>query len=602
MKFLIYALIFFFFFLIVPNKALADTTPTPTTTTTPTPPQITSSQGASMIVDSMKSFISGIDGWLGGFIFYTPDLFGDNIILQDGTNLGTITNFRNLFYLISIPLVAIVVAFSALHIMNAENTAVIKPFLVRLLFVGALLIITPQLLSLTIQINNELVHQILQVNTLQQQPQFTSFITDYFTSIGTQLAAGASPDQLGIPSFDFPFQQSVVAIMGLIFLRLLLFLIMFIVLILALFFILFQFIMRFLSLLFLSILFPLVVPFLLSSKTQNITKSYFQAWISYLVHQPAFVLAYMLTLTILKTALSKNGASVGILLLYVGSLFFLGGINVLATQLFGQPWTALATEAQAFLASRSITNNFTEVKRGLVGGSVTGVKSLAGRKLGQQLGFLTKAPKAKAGDTIDTPTGNSSTSGGTQQSGSETSKTSYGKTHTQDETVIVTPPPAQHASFTQELQAKGMQTRIVDQKQGIVSIEGEGFKYKDQATGLTSIYPTKQDAIADGIPENDLQPAKINRQNFIDLSTFDGKTKNPHNAFATVEAKKQGHPSNYAHLTSTSDQTRVKNFLQLSREQNERRGVKGVIVKRYGNSGGERTKERVVRLYTTENV
>ncbi len=599
MKFLLCFILFTTCFLLTPKIVFADQVPTPTAIPTPTIPPVTTAQSANMIVGSLKTFIGGIDSWLGGFIFHTPDLFGTNIVLQDGTDLGAIANFRDMFYLISIPLIAIVIAFSALHIINAENSAIIKPFLLRLLLVGVMLIITPLVFSYSIQANNLLVDKILATSTTSQSPQFTGFITDYLDNVTSQVSKGADPGLFGIPSFNFSVLQNPYSVIGVVLVRLLLFLVLILALLSGIFFILFQFIMRFLSLLFLSVLFPLAIPFTLSPKTQNITKSYFQAWFSFLIHQPAFVLAYMLVISILKTTLAKNGASLGTLLLYIGSLFFLGGVSAIAARIFGQPWTAIANDAQAFLATRSIMGNITEFKRGMVGGSVTGIKSLAGTKLAQRIGLLPRTT------LLETQAKNSSTSGennktkGTQE---KTSSSQRGTTTYEEPTNGFNAPasPSKH-SFTKELQQHGMQTRLVDQKQGIVSIDGEGYKHTDKATGLTSIYPTKADGVADGIAEKDLKPTRINRANFIDLSSF-GKEKNPHNAFVTAAAKNQGHASNYAHLTPTSSPDRVKNFLTIAKERNSERDIKGVIVKRFGNSKGERTKERIVRLYTTEEL
>lgn len=552
---------------------------------------ITSKQGASMIVDSMKSFITGIDGWLGDFIFHTPDLFGDSITLSDGTNLGAITNFRNMFYLMSIPILAIVISFISIGIMQTENYAVIKPFLVRLLVVGVLLIITPSVLSYSIQANNLLVDKILTTST-SPQPQFTSFVSDYYDNVNTQLQAGADPTQFGIPSFNFSLLQNIYTVIGIIFSHLLLFLITFLFLILGILFIVFQFIMRFLSLLFLSVLFPLIIPFALSEKTQGIAISFFKSWLSYLIHQPAFVLAYMLVIVILKAALEKQGASIGMLLFYIGALFFLGSVNILATRLFGESWTALGGNIHAAMMSNMGTR---PLKQHVMNPAMGAMKNRTTGFLASTLGL-----GAKQGNTVNQREG-----GATEQA---TPNSNWGNTHFSGEnrggeTPTQQAPNSQPTtpSFTRELRQKGMTTDVIDKNQGIVQVSGEAWKHKDPATGMTSIYPSKEDATLDGVKADDLIPTKLDRAQFIDLSAFD-KKPNPHNVFVTKQATQQGLKSDYAHVTPTSSPDRVKHFLELSKKRNQEQQIKGVIVKRFGNAGGERSTKRVIRFYTEDDL
>ena len=156
-------------------------------------------------------------------------------------------------------------------------------------------------------------------------------------------------------------------------------------------------------------------------------------------------------------------------------------------------------------------------------------------------------------------------------------------------------------SYSRELQNKGMKTEVVDQKQGIVSVSGEGYKYNDQAAGITTIYPTRTDGISDGLKGSDLEKVNLSESKYIDLSNFNEKNPNPHNAAATREAKRLGYPSNHAHVTAASSPDRVKNFLTISEKDHQKSGIDGVIVKRYGNSGGVQSKDRVIRLYTKKS-
>src|SRR5436309_3350733 len=74
-------------------------------------------------------------------------------------------------------------------------------------------------------------------------------------------------------------------------------------------FIAFQFVIRFAFLLFLSVLFPIAIPFAISEKTEGITNTYFKTWFMFLIHQPAFALGYVLAIGFLQAILKTNGAS-----------------------------------------------------------------------------------------------------------------------------------------------------------------------------------------------------------------------------------------------------------------------------------------------------
>jgi len=585
-----YVSVFFFLLFVVfpPIVLAADPTPTPTPTSAPPATQsITTESNPDATVQTIKSFINSFDSFLGGFIFYTPDLFGDTITLKDGTTLAGLSHYRDMFFAISIPIVALITAFIAVRRIGDDRPDQLRKFLVRLLICAALFIVTPTVLSLTIQANNMLVTQI------QNEDSYTTFINEYLDNVSTQIHAGAPPEQFGMPSFNFSIIGGIFKSLGTLFVQFFLFVITFLFFLVGFLFIAFQFVIRFAALLFLSVFFPVVIPFVLSEKTENITITYFRTWLSFLLHQPAFVLGYVLAISIFRSILEKNGASLGMLFFYTGFLFFLAGVNVMVGRIFADAWTAIATNVTATLASSSATKALIGNKDWNKGGLARSGASLAyqgGKFVGQKAGLISP-------DKTNNSGGNGFLNNGqteTPKRGESISSVAASKPT--QETAVKLPP------YSRELKDRGFEAKIENQKQGVVALSGEGYQYTDNKTNLTSIYPNRADAIADGIAEEKLKPVALNDTRFIDLSSFSKNNPNPHNANATMEAKKQGFPATHAHLTHTSSPDRVKNFLTLAQDRNQPLGIKGVVVKRFGNMDGKNTKERVVRLYTTEKL
>ncbi len=529
-------------------------------------------------IQAVKSFINGFSDMLGGFVFYTPDVFSSPITLKDGTQLSGLQHFRDMFFALSIPIVAIIVSFVALRKISSDQPGFLKPFLMRLLIMASLFIITPTILSMSIQGNNLLVNQI------QNQDTYGAFINEYLNKVSTQVHQGQDPSQFAFFNFN-----SIASFLVQGFL----FVITFLFFLAGFLFIGFQFVIRFASLLFLSVLFPIVIPFVLSEKTEGIVHTYFRSWFTFLIHQAAFVLGYVLVIGLFRDMMQKNGASLGILFLYTGFLFFLGGVNVIVARIFGESWVALATNISAAVGNyetRAITvGKLNQFKQGFLGGQLQGVSGYLGRRLG------TKMLPATVGGGVIAATRTKNNEGGNEGGSTSGANSSVPKSSKISSSVSSTP--AKTPPYTAELNTKGLKATVENQKQGVVTVSGEGYQYTDKKSGLSSIYPTKSDALTDGVKEEKLQPIKLNDDRFIDLSSFGKNNPNPHNTYVTNEAKKKKLPASYAHLTHTSDPGRVNNFLTLAQERNEPLGIKGVIVKRFGSKNQN---ERVIRMYTKE--
>jgi len=545
----------------------------------PTPPSLPQVQWTndftvedkpSVIITLLQDFIQGFDSFMGGFIFYTPDPFGETIKLKDGSEIPGISKYRDIFYQLAIPISAIAIAVIAIMRVGSDNAQELKSFGLRFLMTIILFITVPTVLSYTIQFNNLLVEKI---TTTQQ---FTGFLDEYLTKSEAEIRAGNESEQYGIPSYDISMTGGVFRSLGKFIVQTFLFILTFLFLLGGFVYIGFQFVIRFATLLFLGVLFPIILPFMLAERTQNIVNTFFKLWFTFLIQQPAFVLGFAIANDIFSSILTSQGPSVGMLFFYTGFLFFLGGVNMLVGRIFGDTWGMVATNMQAAIATRSITSPITsrlsDFKRGLVGGSMS---YGAGHYLNEKW--------KKRNVTTDTD-GNPPTNG-SSEGGTSSSNNSYSQ-HTKRNT--------QQSPFTQVLTGKGLEVQAENQKQGIVSVTGEAYKYDDNKTGLTSIYPTRLEALQDGVPEQKLETINLEQDRFIDLSSFNKRNPNPHNYNAMQEAQKRGKGINYAYINQSSPSQKVKHFLEVSEKRNSAFGIKGVIVERQGSQ----TSDHIIRMYS----
>lgn len=537
--------------------------------------EFTTDNDPNSIITVLKGFIQGFDTFMGGFIFYTPNPLSDKITLKDNSEIPGITKYRTMFYQIAIPLLAIIISAIAITKIGSDNAQELKSFGLRLLITLVLFITVPQVLSYSIQATN------LLNNTIMQNQQLTGFINDYLDQSQTAINQGNNSEQYGIPQFHYSLIGGVLKFLGEFIVKLFLFALTFVFLLLGFLYIGFQFVIRFASLLFLGVIYPIIIPFMLSERTQHIVYTYFKSWFTFLIMQPAFVLGFAIATDIFGSILNAKGPSVGMLFFYTGFLFFLGGITTLVGRIFGSGFDSLATGMQASMASRSvmrpIQSNIKDFRRGAIGGTVS---SWMGNKTNEKIkSFMNRNNENSLVD-----------GGGSSQHKKHNGDSVY-KANGHSNGFYSEPSIPQ---FSNDLNKKGLQVDMVNQKQGIVSVSGEAYQYNDPKTGLTSIYPTQLEAYQDGAPEAKLEKVNLDNAQFIDLSTFDKHNLNPHNFNAMEESKAQGKKLNHAFVNAYSHPDRIKNFLEVSKSRNEALGIKGVIAKRQGTQ----TSDHSIRLYT----
>lgn len=552
-----------------PFVVLAEDSPTPT----PQPivkytNEFTVQNEPSSIITLLQNFVNGFDSLLGGFIFYTPNPLSDTITLKDNSEIPGVTKYRDMFNQIAIPVLAIIISAVAIMKLGSENAEALKSFFVRLVIVVVLFITVPSVLSYSIQFNNLLVEKI---TTTQK---FTGFLDDYFAKSQEAISSNNNtPESFGIPSFDISLKSGIFYSLGKFIVQILLFAITFIFLLCGFIYLGFQFVIRFASLLFLGVIYPIVLPFALSEKTESMVYTFFKSWFTFLIEQPAFVLGFAIATDIFASILNSKGPSVGLLFFYTGFLFFLGGVNMLVARIFGDVWTAMSGNMYAAISTRAVTRTIAAPISGFT-------KGLLGGSLSNQLGSRTRmlfGPKPDGGQ--DSQPSTPSSGGGASTSPNKKDSRSSGYT---------TPP------FSQNLSAKGLQVEPENPKQGVVSVSGDVYKYEDKKSGLVTYYPTRLDAMQDGVKEEKLTKVTMDGSQFIDLSSFNKNHPNPHNFNAMEESKKQGKDLNYAFINPSSPPKRVQNFLEMSKSRNEAYGITGVIVERQAKNGSD----QVIRLYS----
>jgi hypothetical protein len=356
----------------------------------------------------LNDFFSGFDWVSSGLIFSTPSLLGETITLKDGTELSGISQYRTIFSDIAIPLFVIIVSYIALSHITHDNSAQLRNFFKRLVFVVVLFIVTPGILTYSIQFINLLNEKIIAENAYN----LASFVQNYVNSDDFKNVIGSSaPFSLALFSVSTVLQLIVLVIAVGFFL-------------IGFLYIVFQAMIRFISLLFLSVIFPLVLPFALSEKTENITNTYFRTWFTFLIQQPAFVLGFAIVSSILTSILSAHGGSMGTLFLFSGALIFLGRI-------FGDGWSMISSNAQSMIASGAMTGSAREIKRSAFSGRVVGVRSYTGTLIGRKIGLLPPKIKQK-GSSQNEQSANDNTNyqySGTSKTGSDP-RSDFSKRHT----------------------------------------------------------------------------------------------------------------------------------------------------------------------------
>jgi hypothetical protein len=280
----------------------------------------------------------------------------------------------------------------------------------------------------------------------------------------------------------------------------------------------------------------------------------------FLIHQPAFALAYMLAIGFLQAILKTNGASLGMLLFYSGFLFFLGGVSTLVTHIFGSSWSAISANLQAAMVTAPIGKSISEFKRGAITGNTTGARSFTGKQIGDQIRsvrqkyFPTDSSTQRVSALLHAGYQGGQSTGFVQRQ----NLTDYQNPITNNTNSSNTPTP--HVLKQPAAQDKP-QFQTVQVKQ-------DGFSVTNKKTGMTTTYLSQMDAKADG--------------------------------YKASQIKKTVLDGNYMNLTSQpasrTSPAKVRELITTNRNMFDEKGIRGVITK----SPSRKTNENITRINTLD--
>ena len=311
--------------------------------------------------DSYKKVLETFDPILLGFISKTPDVTGksqeflggsifnvlgySDVLLSDGGRIDSSIKYSSKLMIIVIPAISLLLSiyvFTEL-LKEGDSKLPIYQVIIRVVKTIILLIITPHILSLSIQGAN-LISKFLMNN---------GGMLDFLKNFIDQISSDPNPDNFlsnlffGGTSF-FGFIQSLPVLIPVM------------IIVILFIFLAFQFIIRFVQMYFLACIYPLAVLFEVHPKMGSVSRNYWKTWISLLIHQPFFILGYVLVQEMLLQML-KSGPSLVQIIMFVGLLLFLSGINVLVSKIFGDVFTSISQNVLA-AAGTSIVNKYTNLK------------------------------------------------------------------------------------------------------------------------------------------------------------------------------------------------------------------------------------------------
>jgi len=608
MKLLPVCLVIFVLSLLFAQGVYADVSPTPTTP--PSQSQVetgksTTPDGPTTILGYLITFTQGLEKIVsGGIVFQTPDVFANKIVIPNTGTIDGFSNIRTVFLAIAIFLTTALIMIKGITLFFDNNTFVMRSLLNKFIIVGILFSCTPAVLSFGIQLFNLLCQQILHLGSITTTDSALSQLsTKIFSDISDFIQKGGDPTQFGIPTMDFSlltlFSDMMKVFITTVF-ELTVFLITIVFFLIGYCFILFQFGIRFFKLLVMSVLYPFIIPLALFDSTTGIVYSYYLVWLSFMVHQAAFVLGFVLVSLVFNSLLQHVGVSSGLLVLYISALFALGGIGDFVARFFGDPWAVFSTRMQAAVIGGVGIATVKDFKRGAMSGGVSGFRSLAGKTLAQKAKWLSKDGKqfslkgireeekppmqAQHTHTYDPFTPEQARGGSSPRSSQASTARSF------------TP------SLTREMRAMGVNADVLNLKSGEVQLQKTPvYQYAHPEKPLLINYLSKSDALKDGLREDQLKSSVIEGK-FADYSSFyKSGIKNPHNTIVTRKAQQQGFTGD-THIGLTGSEDRVKNHLVVGKDYFKEKGIEGIIGKRSGNYNGTQNKngEKIIKIYTLD--
>lgn len=590
-------------------------------------------------IESAKAGVEMFSGTLDTFVGFTPYVEGSEIKL-DVQSTGekkekTITNtdfLRKPFLLISISILAILIAVEGIQYITSDerDPKHFKDSLKNYIVTASLLIISPFIFNLSTRICNEFNQQLL------GDQKISVFIIDFFDDLSAEVDLSNievdTSDNEDVSDwikdiFDWGSKESVqqmpeefqkqLSVLG--YVQAMPYMIPIALMFLFFLFIAFQFIIRFVSLYFLTVIYPLIIPFYLHRGSRQMVQSFFKVWITTLVHQPAFILGYVLIANLLKSIVTE-GATFNSLLIFVGFLIFLTGINVFMGRIVGDAWSALSQTALAGIGTAILgkgvgsvkdktTGISTSAKRGALGGQVTDVASYVGRNIGTKLGLT----PPRGGGLTDTGTkagkdlAEGVVVGGAKLGTTAKGRAPYGKMFSGKKDMD--PTKIHKVKFGKELADAGLDVSPIDPNWGVNNVKGEFWSSREaDGSGMYANFKSKEDAIEAGYKESEVSKVTTGDGgiNYVDPSNM--KARGRFNSDITKIVKNQGiTQGKRKNATKFSDDApspdRIGNIFKHAGKNIKSKGIGGIASKRRVNPSGRRSgKNPTLVIYTDQRL
>lgn len=547
-------------------------------------------EGNPVVSDFLKGFnetVNLLKPVLDGFVGQTADVTGVSGMDKEGriefTSGGKIKSSKTFYdktYAVALLIAVLLVVSTAINLIVTSEQSysaldIIKTLVSRFLFTAFLLLAGRYLMSYSIQFINE----------MNKYFRGGDSLTQYLLNLSDSIRDHISENKGGntfvdgiknILSFGtFNIINTIKALPMILPIILILLLLLFISL---------QFIIRWIYLYFLSAIQPLTAVFHLYDKTSNINESFWKTWFTLLLHQPFFVLGYSMLQNLLIDNL-KSGPSFESILIFLATLLFLSGINVLVGRVFGDAWTATSANFQSLKANRLVSGGISKLtqpgrdfKKGLFGGFATNASSYAGKLFGRKLNAGGYSQFESHGSK-----GLATTVGGSNYLGKSIDRGSVrGASRGSSKSL------AGHKDLKNPL-GSGNAKKLLDSgyslnpvgKSGVLEISG-GFFAKSNGDGTSTLYTSKQDAIDDGVKEPDIRQVSLDKGKLLDPSNY--RAKESYNKQVSQIAKSNGMKSKDVHITRSSDPERVLKGMNLAKESNKAKNINGVIIERIGSN------------------
>lgn len=508
---------------------------------------------------------------------YQINMFGNyEAEFTTGTTMRPASFYYTKLLALVIPIAVILIVFQGFNLMSnpEDNANQLKPIVQRFVVTIVLLVVTPYILSASIIGMNLLVKELTGGQAL------TEFITQFVEQVKQGYEAGTGDKINNTLNSVFSLgTNNIVA-----FFQSLPIILPFVLILLLFLYVSFQFIIRYLNMYFLACIYPFAVVFYIHPKTSSYPNNFWKQWITFLIHQPVFVLGYIIVQDLLFDMLEK-GPGFEQVLIFLAMLLFLATINQVSARIWGDVFSAVSTNIQsaigAGLAYRAASSpvrrgsqTLQDFKRGAVGGHVSGVGSALGRNFGEKVGITSALTGKPSSSVFSSKKGNG---GGVGVSVPKSSGSGDLVQHTslQDAT---------SSKFAQGFTEKGYEVTSTDSEGGVLGVSGDFYANRDEKSGLTSLYTSKDDAVLDGAKEANLTKVSGTSFNVKDLSNNNGRKE--YNKTIGKYAKDSGFKGT-VHLTPAADDKRVAANMKFAKGYNEARGIHGVAVQRFAQNAAK---------------